>query len=201
MSGRGVNKAIIIGNLGADPDIRYTASGDAVANLRIATSESWTDKQTGAAKEHTEWHRVILWRRLAEVAADYLHKGSRVYIEGKIRTRKWQDREGNDRYTTEIDGQEMQMLDGRRDEQAQGGYQQQAQPQNRGNGGQQGHNGRQQGHNGRQQQGHGNRGNGGYQQQGGERAGYQGQGGNVNRRQENFQAPANEGGLDNDVPF
>ena len=108
-----INKAIIVGNLGADPEIRYTPNGDPVASLRLATSESWKDKNTGEIQERTEWHRVTLWRRLAEVASEYLQKGSRVYIEGKLETRKWQDQQGNDRYTTEIQGREMQMLDGR----------------------------------------------------------------------------------------
>jgi single-strand DNA-binding protein len=110
---RGVNKVILIGNLGADPETRYMPSGGAVTNLRLATSESWKDKQTGEQNERTEWHRVAMFNRLAEVAAEYLKKGSQVYIEGKIRTRKWQDRDGNDRYTTEIIADEMQMLGGR----------------------------------------------------------------------------------------
>ncbi|MFB1487780.1 MULTISPECIES: single-stranded DNA-binding protein [unclassified Thiocapsa] len=109
----GINKVILIGNLGADPEIRATQSGDSVATLRIATSESWKDKQTGERMERTEWHRVILWRRLAEIAQQYLHKGSKVYIEGKLTTRKWTDQSGQDRYTTEIVGNEMQMLEGR----------------------------------------------------------------------------------------
>ncbi len=109
----GINKVILIGNLGADPEIRTTPSGDAVATLRIATSETWKDKQTGERMERTEWHRVILWRRLGEIAQQYLHKGSKVYIEGKITTRKWTDQSGQDRYTTEIQGNELQMLDSR----------------------------------------------------------------------------------------
>ena len=113
MASRSVNKVILIGNLGADPETRYMPSGDAVTNIRIATSESWKDKDSGEQKERTEWHRVALFRRLAEVAAEYLRKGSQVYIEGRIRTRKWQDRDGNDRYTTEIVANEMQMLGGR----------------------------------------------------------------------------------------
>ncbi len=104
-----VNKVILIGNLGADPEIRFTQSGVAVATLRLATSERWKG-QDGQMQEHTEWHRVILWRRLAEIARDYLQKGSRVYIEGKLQTRKWQDQNGNDRWTTEIVGREMKML-------------------------------------------------------------------------------------------
>lgn len=110
---RGVNKVILIGNLGRDPEVRYTAGGTAVANLALATSETWKDKQTGEAKEKTEWHRVILWARLAEVAGEYLRKGARVYIEGQLQTRKWQDQSGADRYTTEIVGRELQMLDSR----------------------------------------------------------------------------------------
>ncbi|MCH6549395.1 MAG: single-stranded DNA-binding protein [Gammaproteobacteria bacterium] len=110
---RGVNKVIIIGNLGQDPETRYMPSGSAVTNLRVATNESWKDKQTGEQKDRTEWHRVAMFGRLAEIAAEYLRKGSQVYIEGKLRTRKWQDKDGNDRYTTEIVADEMQMLGGR----------------------------------------------------------------------------------------
>lgn len=110
---RGINKVIIVGNLGADPDTRYMPSGDAVTNFSVATSESWKDKQTGEQKERTEWHRISTFRRLAEIAAEYLRKGSQVYIEGKLQTRKWQDKDGNDRYTTEIVGRDMQMLGGR----------------------------------------------------------------------------------------
>ncbi|RLA35815.1 MAG: single-stranded DNA-binding protein [Gammaproteobacteria bacterium] len=110
---RGINKVILIGNLGADPEVRYTTSGGAVANLRLATSESWKDKQTGENREQTEWHRVVMFGRLGEIAGEYLKKGSKIYIEGRIQTRKWQDRDGNDRYTTEIVSNEMQMLDGR----------------------------------------------------------------------------------------
>ena len=110
---RGINKVILVGNLGADPETRYMPSGGAVTNLSIATSESWKDKQTGEQKDRTEWHKVAMFNRLAEVAAEYLRKGSQVYIEGKIRTRKWQDKDGNDRYTTEVIADEMQMLGGR----------------------------------------------------------------------------------------
>jgi single-strand DNA-binding protein len=110
---RGVNKVILIGNLGADPEIKYMPSGDAVANLRIATSESWKDKNTGENVERTEWHRVVCFRRLGEIAGEYLKKGSKVYIEGKLQTRKWQGQDGQDRYTTEIVANEMQMLDSR----------------------------------------------------------------------------------------
>ena len=110
---RGINKVILVGNLGADPETRYMPSGSAVTNLSVATSETWKDKQSGEQKERTEWHKVAMFNRLAEIAAEYLRKGSQVYIEGKLRTRKWQDRDGNDRWTTEIIADEMQMLGGR----------------------------------------------------------------------------------------
>ena len=110
---RGINKVIIVGNLGQDPETRYMPSGSAVTNFTVATNESWKDKQTGEQKDRTEWHRVAMFNRLAEIAAEYLRKGSQVYIEGKLRTRKWQDKQGNDRYTTEIVANEMQMLGGR----------------------------------------------------------------------------------------
>ena len=110
---RGVNKVILVGNLGKDPEMKYTASGAAIANITIATSESWNDKQTGEKQEKTEWHRVVFFRRLAEIAGEYLRKGSQVYIEGKLQTRKWQDQNGQDRYTTEIVANEMQMLGSR----------------------------------------------------------------------------------------
>ncbi len=110
---RGINKVIIVGNLGGDPETRYMPSGAAVTNLTVATNESWKDKQTGEQKERTEWHKVAMFNRLAEIAAEYLRKGSQVYIEGKLRTRKWQDQNGNDRWTTEIIADEMQMLGGR----------------------------------------------------------------------------------------
>ena len=110
---RGVNKVIIVGNLGGDPETRYMPSGSAVTNLTVATNESWKDKQTGEQKDRTEWHKVAMFNRLAEVAAEYLRKGSQVYIEGKLRTRKWQDKSGQDRWTTEIIADEMQMLGGR----------------------------------------------------------------------------------------
>jgi single-strand DNA-binding protein len=110
---RGINKVILVGNLGKDPEVRYMPNGNAVANITLATSESWKDKQTGENQEKTEWHRVVLFRRLGEIAGEYLKKGSQVYIEGKLQTRKWQDASGNDRYTTEIVASEMQMLGGR----------------------------------------------------------------------------------------
>ncbi|MFU2079322.1 single-stranded DNA-binding protein [Avibacterium endocarditidis] len=111
----GVNKAIIIGNLGQAPEIRTMPNGDQVANISVATSESWTDKQTGERRELTEWHRIVFYRRQAEIAGQYLHKGSKVYVEGRIRTRKWQDQHGVERYTTEIQGDVLQMLDSRQD--------------------------------------------------------------------------------------
>ncbi len=110
---RGVNKVILIGNLGADPETRFMPSGGAVTNIRMATSETWKDRQTGQMQERTEWHRVIFFNKLGEIAGEYLKKGSKVYIEGSIRTRKWQGQDGQDRYTTEIVASEMQMLDGR----------------------------------------------------------------------------------------
>ncbi len=110
---RGVNKVILIGNLGQDPEVKYMPNGGAVTNVTIATSESWKDKSTGEQKEKTEWHRVVFFQRLAEIVGEYLKKGSKVYIEGKLQTRKWQDQSGNDRYTTEIVANEMQMLDSR----------------------------------------------------------------------------------------
>jgi single-strand DNA-binding protein len=110
---RGINKVILVGNLGQDPETRYMPSGGAVTNITLATNESWKDKQTGEQKDRTEWHKVAMFNRLAEIAAEYLRKGSQVYIEGKLRTRKWQDRDGNDRYTTDVIADEMQMLGGR----------------------------------------------------------------------------------------
>ena len=110
---RGVNKVILIGNLGDDPEVRYTSGGAAVANIRMATSESWKDKESGEKQERTEWHKVVFFGRLAEIVAEYLKKGSQVYVEGSLRTNKWQDKSGNDRYTTEIIASEMQMLGSR----------------------------------------------------------------------------------------
>ena len=110
---RGVNKVILIGNLGNDPEVRFLPDGAQVANMSIATSEKWTDKDTGELHEQTEWHRVVMFRRLAEIAGEYLAKGSKVYVEGKLQTRKWQDQAGQDRYTTEIVGRELEMLDSR----------------------------------------------------------------------------------------
>ena len=110
---RGVNKVILIGNVGQDPDVRFLPSGNPVCNLRIATSDSWTDRQTGQRQERTEWHSVVLFNKLAEIAQQYVHKGSRLYIEGRLQTRKWQGQDGQDRYSTEIVGNDMQMLDSR----------------------------------------------------------------------------------------
>ena len=111
----GINKVIIVGNLGNDPEIRTMPNGEQVANITVATSESWTDKNTGEKKTQTEWHRIVLYRRLAEIAGQYLTKGSQVYIEGRLKNRKWQDSNGQDRYTTEIQGDNLQMLGGRQD--------------------------------------------------------------------------------------
>lgn len=116
-----VNKVILVGNLGADPETRFMPNGDAVANVRLATTESWKDKQSGEKREITEWHRVVFYRKLAEIVGQYLKKGSAVYVEGRIRTRKWQDKEGQERYTTEIEANEMQMLGGRSGGGASGG--------------------------------------------------------------------------------
>ncbi len=110
---RGVNKVILVGNLGNDPDIRYTAGGAAVANISLATTDSWKDKESGEQQDRTEWHRIVFFGRLAEIVGEYLRKGSQVYVEGRLQTRKWQDKSGNDRYTTEIVANEMQMLGGR----------------------------------------------------------------------------------------
>ncbi|SEA48385.1 single-stranded DNA-binding protein [Microbulbifer marinus] len=188
---RGINKVILIGNLGNDPDTKYMPSGGAVTNVSLATSETWKDKQTGQQQERTEWHRVVFFNRLAEIAGEYLRKGSKVYIEGSLRTRKWQDKNtGQDRYTTEIVASEMQMLDGRGEQG--GGFGQ-------GMGGQGGYD---------QQQGGGFQ--GGYQQQGGgQQADPYAQGRTApspmapSNKQASNQAPA--GGFDNsfddDIPF
>lgn len=116
MAVRGINKVILVGNVGQDPEVRYMPSGGAVANISVATSESWKDKQTGEQMDRTEWHRVVFFNRLGEIAGEYLKKGSKIYIEGSLRTRKWQDKEGAERYTTEIVASEMQMLDRRGEE-------------------------------------------------------------------------------------
>ncbi|AMJ93052.1 single-stranded DNA-binding protein [Alteromonas stellipolaris] len=162
MATKGVNKVILVGNLGNDPEVRYMPNGNAVANLSLATSESWKDPQ-GQMQERTEWHRLTMYRRLAEIAGEYLKKGSQIYVEGKLQTRKWQDQSGQDRYTTEIIVDQMQMLGGRGGEggggNAGGGYQR---PQNNQQGGYQQQGGQSQG---------------GYQQQGGQSQGGQNQGG------------------------
>lgn len=111
----GINKVIIVGNLGADPEVRTMPNGEAVANISVATSESWIDKNTSEKRELTEWHRIVFYRRQAEIVGEYLRKGSKVYVEGRLRTRKWQDQNGQDRYTTEIQGDVLQMLDSRTD--------------------------------------------------------------------------------------
>ena len=121
---RGVNKVILVGNLGQKPEMRYTQTNTAVATLSIATSESWKDKDSGEQREKTEWHRVVVFGKLAEIAEQYLDKGSQLYVEGKLQTRKWQDKEGNDRYTTEILGNEMNMLGGRQSSSDEGAYHQ-----------------------------------------------------------------------------
>ena len=130
---RGVNKVILIGNVGQDPDVRFLQSGNPVCNLRIATSDSWTDKQSGQRQERTEWHSVVLFNKLAEIAQQYVHKGSRLYIEGRLQTRKWQGQDGQDRYATEIVAGDMQMLDSKGGQQQgqQGGYQPQQPAQQR----------------------------------------------------------------------
>jgi single-strand DNA-binding protein len=121
---RGINKVIIVGNIGQDPEVKYMPSGGAVTNVSIATSETWKDKATGQPQERTEWHRVVFFNRLGEIAGEYLKKGSKVYVEGSLRTRKWQAQDGTDRYTTEIVASEMQMLDGRGDNAGGGNYNQ-----------------------------------------------------------------------------
>jgi len=121
MASRGVNKVILVGNLGNDPESRFLPSGGAVTNITVATSETWKDKQSGQPQERTEWHRIVFFNRLAEIANEYLRKGSKVYLEGSLRTRKWQDKSGQDRYTTEIVASEMQMLDSRGANQSGGG--------------------------------------------------------------------------------
>lgn len=122
---RGINKVILVGNIGGDPETRFMPNGSAVTNITLATSDSWKDKQSGQMQERTEWHRVVFFNRLAEIAGEYLRKGSKVYVEGSLRTRKWQGQDGQDRYTTEIVASEMQMLDGRGGDSNGGGYQQQ----------------------------------------------------------------------------
>jgi single-strand DNA-binding protein len=126
MASRGINKVIIVGNLGQDPEVRFMPNGGAVANFTVATSETWKDKQNGEQKEKTEWHRIVMYQRLAEIAGEYLKKGSKVYLEGRLQTRKWQNQQGVDQYTTEIIANDMQLLDSRNQggNAEQGGYQQ-----------------------------------------------------------------------------
>ncbi len=193
---RGVNKVIIIGNLGADPEVRQFSNGGSVTNISVATSEQWTDKQSGEKKESTEWHRIALYNRLGEIAAQYLRKGSKVYIEGSLQTRKYQAPDGSDRYATDIKAYQMQMLDG-----ASGGQ-----------GQDNGYNNNQNNQN--NQQGYGNQGNsnnqgGGYNNQGGQ-GGFnnQGSGNQFNQPNQSNNAPsvANksampDGPVDDDIPF
>ncbi|MEY1663141.1 single-stranded DNA-binding protein [Isoalcanivorax beigongshangi] len=217
---RGINKVILIGNLGQDPETRFMPSGGAVTNVSLATSESWKDKNSGQMQERTEWHRVVFFNRLAEIAGEYLKKGSKVYIEGSLRTRKWQGQDGQDRYTTEIVASEMQMLDGRGD--GGGGFGGQGGGQNQGGyggadaggfGGNQGggfggnQGGGFGGNPGGAQQGGGFGGNqgGGFgggqgqanQNRGGQQQSGQQQGGNGNRG--GFSAPVDD--FDDDIPF
>lgn len=117
---KGINKVILVGNIGNDPEVRYTPSGSAVANVSLATSESWKDKQSGENQERTEWHRIVFFNRLGEIAGEYLRKGSKIYVEGSLRTRKWQDKNGQDKYTTEVIAAEMQMLDAKGQSQGDG---------------------------------------------------------------------------------
>jgi single-strand DNA-binding protein len=161
MASRGVNKVILVGNLGNDPEVRYMPNGNAVANLSIATSESWKDQQ-GQLQEKTEWHKVTMYRRLAEIAGEYLKKGSQIYLEGKLQTRKWQDQQGNDRYTTEVIADQLQMLGGRNESGGggqsgggQGGYQQSPQGSQNNQGSQNSQGGYQQGGGGQSNQGGG----------------------------------------------
>ena len=127
---KGVNKVILVGNLGQDPEVRYMPNGSAVANISVATSESWKDKQTGQQQERTEWHKIVYYGKVAEIVGQYLKKGSKVYVEGSLRTKKWQDKQtGQDKYSTEIVGRELQMLDSKGDAQSSQGHQQQPQQQ------------------------------------------------------------------------
>ena len=210
MASRGINKVILIGNLGADPEVRYTQNSTAIANLSVATSETWKDKQSGEQREQTEWHRVVCYRRLAEIAGEYLRKGSKVYIEGRLQTRKWQGQDGKDNYTTEIVCNDMQMLDGRSgggQGANQGGF---AAPQQ---GGQQGAPAARQGGFGGQQGGQGGNQGGFAGQQGGQPSGGQqgGQGGNQGgfgsqQGGQSNKAPqpqplAPDSDFDDDIPF
>jgi len=188
---RGINKVILVGNLGADPETRYTGSGTAITNLRIATSEQWTDKQTGEKQDRTEWHRVVLFGKLGEIAGEYLKKGRQVYIEGSLRTSKYTDKDGVERYTTDIIGNEMQMLGGGSGE---GGGM---------GGGGGGGGGYQRSQGGGQRQGGGGSYGGGGQQRGGGDYGNQ-RGGNDygNQRQQSAPPPVENNSFDDDdIPF
>lgn len=215
MASRGINKVILIGNLGADPEVRYTQNSTAIANLSVATSETWKDKQSGEQREQTEWHRVVCYRRLAEIAGEYLRKGSKVYIEGRLQTRKWQGQDGKDNYTTEIVCNDMQMLDGRSgggQGANQGGF---AAPQQGGQqgapaasqggfGGQQGGQGANQGGFAGQQGGQGgNQGGFGGQQggQSGNQGGFGGQQGGQSNKAPQPQPLAPDSDFDDDIPF
>lgn len=203
---RGINKVILIGNLGADPEVRYTQNSTAIANLSVATSETWKDKQTGEQREQTEWHRVVCYRRLAEIAGEYLRKGSKVYIEGRLQTRKWQGQDGKDNYTTEIVCNDMQMLDSRGGQgfAAPQGGQHGGQGNQGGFGGQQGGQGNQGGFGG-QQSGQSNQGGFGGQQGGqsnqGGFGGQQGGQGNQGNQAPQPQPLAPDPDFDDDIPF
>jgi single-strand DNA-binding protein len=183
---RGINKVILVGNLGNDPETRFMPNGNAVTNVSIATSESWKDKQSGQQQERTEWHRVVFFNRLAEIAGEYLKKGSKIYVEGSLRTRQW-DKEGQKHYSTEVVGSEMQMLDGRNEGGMGGGYNQNSQQSNTGGGSNQGYN-----------SGGGSGGSQGGGSQGGQGGGSQ-NGGSEGGGQE-FSSPPPEA-FDDDIPF
>ena len=179
---RGINKVIIVGNCGQDPETRYLPSGGAVTNMSLATSEAWKDKNTGEQKERTEWHKVVFFNRLGEIAGEYLKKGSKVYVEGSLRTRKWQGQDGSDRYTTEIVASEMQMLDSRGGQEGGGGgggYQQNRPQQNQG------------------QQNQGQQNQGQMQNQGQQNQGQQQQQNQAPKQQ----APQGMDSFDDDIPF
>lgn len=209
MASRGINKVILIGNLGADPEVRYTQNSTAIANLSVATSETWKDKQSGEQREQTEWHRVVCYRRLAEIAGEYLRKGSKVYIEGRLQTRKWQGQDGKDNYTTEIVCNEMQMLDGRSGGGGQGGNfggnqggfaAPQQGGQQGGQGSQQGGQGGQQGGQGSQQGGQGGQ-QGGFGGQQGSQSGFGSQQGGQSNKAPQPQPLAPDSDFDDDIPF
>jgi len=201
MASRGVNKVIIVGNLGQDPEVRFMPNGSAVANFTVATSETWKDKQTGEQKEKTEWHRIVIYQRLAEIAGEYLKKGSKVFLEGRLQTRKWQNQQGADQYTTEIVANEMQMLDSRGQGGGQqgGGFQQQA-PQQGGYASQGQQQPAQQQYNKPAQQGgfsnQGQQQQGGFQQQPAQQPAQQGGFSNQGQQQP-AQQPAQQGGFAN----